>query len=251
MLASIVLDYSFDSQGFFDNTAARAAIEDVAATISASLNDTLDAIEPTGNDTWSKFFFHPSTGEFGSFVSNPTVNADEIVIYVGGRDLGGGTLGSAGPGGVSASGTQAWLDTVTQRGETGVASNDDFAPWGGSASFSTTANWHFGETTVGLDFDEFDFRSVAFHEFYHVLGFASAGSWTARVDAVNSTFTGAATVAEFDGTGDVPLDAGLAHFAEGTTENGQEVSLNPTITNGTRKFPTALDNVGLTDIEQS
>lgn len=247
MLATIVLDYSFDTQGFFDNTAARNAIEDVAATISASLNDTLDAITPTGNNTWSQAFFHPGTGDFGTFVSNPTVNADEIVVYVGGSDLG-GALGSAGPGGYSASGNQAWFDSIGQRGESGVASDDDFAPWGGSASFSTTANWHFGETTAGLDFNEFDFRSVAFHEFYHILGFASAGSWTARVDAVNSTFTGAATVAEFDGTGDVPLDAGLAHFAEGTTENGQEVSLDPTITNGTRKFPTALDEAVLTDI---
>lgn len=248
MLASIVVDYSFDTQGFFTDTARRDAVEAVAAEISASLNDSLDAIVPSGSNSWDQRFFHPGTGNLGSFVSNPTVNADEIVVYVGGRDLGGNTLGEAGPGGFSASGNQAWFDTIVERGESGVASDNDFAPWGGSASFSTTANWHFGETTTGLDSDEADFRSVAFHEFYHVLGFASSGSWNARVDVENATFTGAAAVAEFDGMGNVPLADDLDHFAEGTTENGQGVALDPSITDGTRKFPTALDHAVLTDL---
>ena len=248
MLASIVVDYSFDTQGFFDDSARRDAIEDVAAAISATLGDTLDSIVPTGSNTWEQRFFHPGTGQLGSFVSNPTVDADEITVYVGGRDLGGSTLGLAGPGGFSASGNQAWFDSIRQRGESGVATNDDFAPWGGSVSFSTTADWHFGETTTGLDFNESDFRSVAFHEFYHVLGFGTSASWDARVDTVNGTFTGAATVAEFDGAGNVPLDSIFAHFADGTTESGQEAALDPTITQGTRKFPTALDQAALTDI---
>ena len=248
MLASVVVDYSFDTQGFFDDTARRDALEDVAATISESLNDTLSAIVPTGSNTWSQSFFHPGTGDFGSFVSNPTVNADEIVVYVGGQDLGDGELGLGGPGGFSASGSQDWFDTIRQRGESGVASNDDFAPWGGTVSFSTEANWHFGETTTDLGRGEFDFRSVAFHEIYHVLGFGTSASWSARVDANNATFTGAASVAEYDGTGDVPLFGDLAHFAEGATDNGQELALDPTITDGTRKFPTDLDNAALTDI---
>ena len=248
MLATIVVDYSFDSQGFFDDTARRDAVEDVASAISDSLNDTLDAIVPSGINTWSQRFFHPGTGDFGSHVSNPTVNADEIVVYVGGRDLGPGALGLGGPGGFSASGTQAWFDAISERGESGVANDDDFAPWGGTVSFSTAVNWHFGETTTDLDASEFDFRSVAFHEFYHVLGIGTSDSWDARVDVSNVTFTGTATVAEYDGAGDVPLFNDLAHFAEGTTDNGRNSALDPSIPNGTRELPTDLDNAALTDI---
>ena len=246
LLASIVVDYSFDTQGFFSDTARRDAIEDVAATISSELGDTLDAIVPSGSNTWSQRFNHPGTGVLGSHVVNPTVNANEIVVYVGGRNLGGSILGLAGPGGFTASGNSAWFDTIVERGETGVASNTDFAPWGGTVAFTTTANWHFGETTAGLDSNEADFRSVAFHEFYHVLGFGTSAAFNANI--VAGQFTGANAVAEFDGSGNVPLHTDLVHFAEGLTDGGQEVSLDPTITNGTRKFLTDLDRAVLSDI---
>jgi len=246
MLASITVDYSFDTQGFFDDPAARAALDAVAAEISSTLGDSLEAIVPSGSNSWTQRFSHPGTGVSGDFVSNPTVAADEIVVYAGGRSLGSSVLGEGGPGGFSASGNQAWFDTIRQRGETGVANDTDFAPWGGSVSFSSDVNWHFGESTSGLDFDEFDFRSVALHEFYHVLGFGLASSWTSQIS--NGTFTGAASVAEFDGIGNVPLTPGLSHIAEGTTDGGQEVSLDPSITAGTRKFATDLDRAVLDDI---
>ena len=51
MLATITIDYSFDTQGFFNETARRDALEDVASDISATLNDTLDAIVPNGSNT--------------------------------------------------------------------------------------------------------------------------------------------------------------------------------------------------------
>lgn len=245
MLATISIDYSFDSQGFFTDTARRDALEEVAASISATLDDSLDAIAPSGGNTWSQRFFHPGTGAFGSFVSNPTVDADELVIYAGGRDLGGGA-GIGGPGGFEAGGNQAWFDTITQRGESGVASNDDFAPWGGAVSFATGLNWHFEESTSGLTSGETDFRSVAYHEIYHVLGFGVSDSWNARVSGL--TFTGAAAVAEYDGTGNVPLDADQSHFAQGITDDGVASLLDPAIPNGTRELPNNLDQASMIDI---
>ena len=242
--ANLVIDYSFDTQGFFDDAQRRDAIEDVAAEISTRLGDTLDAIAPTGSNTWQAAFFHPGNGVFGNYVNNPTINADEIIVYVGGRDLG-GPLGEAGPGGFSASGTFDWFDEIRQRGETGVANDTDFAPWGGSASFDSTANWNFSANLPQSN--QHDFRSVAYHELFHVLGFATADSWTAQINSSNE-FAGANVVAEHDAGGPVPLTPSASHFDFGTTEGGQEVALDPDLQIGTRKVPTALDWAALDDI---
>src|SRR5690606_8940405 len=73
--------------------------------------------------------------------------------------------------------------TVATRGETG-ADATDFGPWGGAITFDAAINidsesfdWHFGETTAGLDDTKYDFLSVAVHELAHLLGFGTAESW--------------------------------------------------------------------------
>ena len=243
---AITVDYTYDTQNFFANTEAREALEDVAAIISNHLNDTFEAIIPSGVNTWSQEFFSPGDGTPQS-VRDPTVAANEYVVYAGGRDLVGDDLGFGGFGGFTSFGTAAWNATVSQRGESGVATNTDFASWGGTITFdSVGANWHFGESTSGLDADENDFRSVAYHELFHALGFGAAGSWNAQI--VNGEFAGPLSVAEFDGSGNVPLHDDLAHFADGTTDGGQEVSQDPSLFTGTRKLPTRLDWASLADI---
>jgi hypothetical protein len=95
-----------------------------------------------------------------------------------------------------------------------------------------------------------DFFSVAVHELGHVLGLGASEQWENWVSG--SYFVGSAASAEYGGS--VPLHSDGDHWAEGTTSvvygtaAPQEASMDPTITNGTRKRFTDLDAAALTDI---
>ncbi len=119
-----------------------------------------------------------------------------------------------------------------------------FAPWGGSITFDTGVNWHYGLSTAGLDSNELDFYSVATHELGHALGIGTAPQWNANVR--NGTFAGSNVQAVFGGA--VPLGSGNAHWAEGVTLGGSAVSLDPSLTYGTRVNWTALDAAALRDL---
>ncbi|MBI1375792.1 MAG: tandem-95 repeat protein, partial [Phycisphaera sp.] len=254
-----MIDYSYDTNNFFDTQAKKDLLELAVDMVITRFEDDLDAITPSGSNHWSAGFFDPATGTYDTYEDDLVVPADTIIIFAGGRDLGGSTLGVGGPGGYSASGNASWFTTLRSRGEAGAASTDptmrtDFGPWGGSISFdSVGTTWHFGETTTGLS-GKSDFLSVAIHETMHMLGFGTADSWDNLVDDVNYKFDGPASIAAYDGTGSPPLDPpdppnpGLAHWANGTTDGGQEVAMDPSITVGTRKLPTELDFAGLDDL---
>ena len=246
------IDYSLDTNNFFDTQAKRDLLQKAADEIFSRFGDDLEAISPgpsgfSFNNSWDASFNHPGTGAVHE-VENLQVAANEIVVYAGGRELGGNTLGIGGPGGFGASGTNAFLQTVQTRGESNVsgANATDFGPWGGAITFDVTTNWHFGETTVGLDSNESDFYSVALHELAHLAGVGTSASWNA--DLVGGFHTGANSVAEFDGAGNPPVSADGGHWASGVTDNGQEAALGPSITNGARKEMTALDFAGLEDL---
>jgi len=243
---SVTLDYTFDSGGFFDDPDARTAME-AAAGFFEGFADSLDAISPGGVDTWDALFSDPATGNTLSLTDLP-VAADEVIVFAGARDLPGSALGVGGPGGFSATGTQEFLEAVVTRGQAGVLDSPatDFGPWGGSVAFDSLTAWHLGLDTAGLDAGEFDFLSVAVHELAHLFGFGTSAVWDAFVDAAASTFTGPAAAAEHGG--DVPLASDLAHFAEGTTSEGQETAMDPSIAPGTRKLPTALDAAVFQDL---
>ena len=115
-LLSITIDfnYTYDSSNFFNTSAIRNVLEVAANTIASELNDNLLAIGPSGGNTWSEVFENPSTGSEQT-VSNPTVPADTIVIYVGARALGGPEAGLAGTGGYNDFGSTSWLNTVAAR----------------------------------------------------------------------------------------------------------------------------------------
>src|SRR5262245_34338712 len=60
---NIVIDYSYDSNHFFDDPARRAAVQSAANVLATGLSgDHLSAITPTGGDTWSATFPDPSIG---------------------------------------------------------------------------------------------------------------------------------------------------------------------------------------------
>ena len=137
--SAVSFDLRFSNDAFFDtNTTqgqqARAAVTAAANFFALRLNDNLGAITPGGVNSWTATYTDPSTGGAGSAM-NLTVAAGQLVVFIGARDLGGSTLGEGGPGGFSASGTSAFLSSVSTRGQgvTQGAGATDFGPWGGVA----------------------------------------------------------------------------------------------------------------------
>jgi hypothetical protein len=242
---SIRFDYSLDSNNFFASPERRNTLQLAANSIISKFSDQLTAIRPTGTDQWTARFSNPSTGAQETR-TNLNIAANEILIYAGARTLSAGELGRGGTGGSTvSSASQAFIDTVKARGQTGALSNPatDFGPWGGSIAFSLGANWHFGATADGLDLSEFDFASVASHELMHSLGFGLSNSWNAKVVG---GFTGANSVA-VSGRSPVPL-FDVSHWQTGLTIDGRPVAMSPDTINGFRRLPTRLDLAGMQDI---
>ncbi|MBC8290855.1 MAG: hypothetical protein H8E37_11115, partial [Planctomycetes bacterium] len=248
----VQFDYSLDSNGFFDDMSRRTVLEEAANVVSSRLDDTLSEIIPgkiTAGDTWTANYTNPSSGASES-MTDLVIGESVIIVYVGARQLG-STLGIGGPGGFSVSGaTQEWLDTVAGRGQAGAllssGSETDFSLWGGSLTFDIDTNWHFGLTSTGLDANESDFLSVAQHEFGHLIGFGTAASFDNLVSG--GAFTGSASIAEYDLSGNPPLDGDNAHWQDGLTDGGQEAAMDPTIFVGTRKPFTDIDFAALDDL---
>jgi hypothetical protein len=243
----IRFDYSLDSSGFFADQSRRQLLQLAADIVTTKFSDTLAAIAPSGVNQWNASFQNPSTGQMTS-VANLTIAANELVVYVGARNLSGNTLGLASTGGYSAGGTQAFLDLVKARGQTGALASTptDYGPWGGSIAFRSNTSWHFGASTIGLDSTENDFLSTAIHEICHILGFGTAPSWATYLSGTQ--FVGGNAKAKYDLGGNVPTDSIRVHWAEGTTDSGKETLMDPTLSAGTRKNLTRLDLAGLQDI---
>lgn len=251
-------DFTHDTHGFFTGAnAGRQTYLTAAAQYAAQLigGTTLSAITPAGSNTWTATIFDPSN--FGTTIEKTdlSIAANTIVVYAGGYEIGGSTLGIGGTPGVSTSGVAGWHETVTTRG------NGTYRMASvGSITFNSTTNWYFDNdiTTVETFSGQADFFSVAVHELLHMIGFGTSSSWTAFVSGSN--FTGPNSVAANGGL-PVPLhgdaEAGYGHWADGTmstvvgTATAQEALMDPTILNGTRKYATTLDMAGLMDIGYS
>lgn len=251
---SITLDTSSDGGFFAANPQAMPTLQAAAAVFENMLGDSLDAITPGGGNTWTAFTFDPGNPAAQLSPMDMNVAQDEIIIFVGGFNFAGGTLGLGGPGGFTATGSGAFLNTVVARGQPGAlgapAGRTDFGPWGGSISFDSDTSWHFGTDTAGLDPGESDFFSVAIHELAHVLGFGTSASWDNLINGANE-FTGVNSVAAFGGN--VPLEAVVppettSHWQDGTISDLQETAMDPTLTTGTRKLLTSLDIAGMQDV---
>jgi hypothetical protein len=242
---TIEFNYDFDTGGFF-TAERRAVLESAAQALTPWLNDSLLAITPGGVNSWTAFFFDPSTGGNTS-LSGPAIPANTLRIYAGAHDLGGSTLGIGGFGGFSASGTSSFLNTLSTRGQSGVSSSTDVAMWGGSIAFDSDSPWSFDGTPGG---SEIDFYSVALHELGHVFGLGTSASWANRVSGGNFTGPQVSTVAG----GSVPVNAGADHWASGQmsvvpqTGASQEASMTPSISSGVRREFTLLDWAGMSDI---
>lgn len=168
-----------------------------------------------------------------------TQAVDDLIIFVGAMNLPGSTLGLAGPTGYSAEG-DLFRSRITDDFR-GLGPVTDFEPWAGSVTFDTGANWSFD--LAGPVSGKNDFISVAIHEIGHILGIGTSGAFDALV--WGNSFHGVNATALNGGT-PVPLHSDDSHVEEGFADNS--VSLDPTLTVGTRTLPSDFDKAILADI---
>src|SRR3954468_4904535 len=81
-------DYSLDTGFFTTNPGAKTALERAATVYSDRLLDNLTDITPGNGNTWDANFTNPSTGA-ATTITDLTIPANSIKVYVGGASLGG------------------------------------------------------------------------------------------------------------------------------------------------------------------
>jgi hypothetical protein len=244
---TVRLDYSYDKTGFFNDPNRRAVIQRAADTIGAKVQDNLSAIVPSGANSWKANFFNPATNATVT-LNNPTINANEIVVFLNAAPLGGGDqLGLTTTGGFTASGSRSWLDGVRTRGQMGVLSNPktDFSTWGGMITFDSRVDWSFSGAVPQLN--QFDFESVALHEIMHIFGFGLGEPAFVR-NVSNGVFVGPTVTFVNGGKGVNVVGDPADHWAQGTSYNGQPSPMQASLRPGEKRQLSAIDFAALNDI---
>ena len=234
---TLLFDYSFDTNGFFNDASRRTALETAGSELVSRIGDSLEGISASNGNTWTASFFNPATGGQAE-IPNLVVPDSTLIVFAGGRNLDASEAGVGGSGGFQAGGDSAWLDRIAKRGQA-----TGYSLWGGSLTFDTTSNWNF--TTNAPADGQVDFYTVATHELGHVLGFGTAPEFSSFT--VNGRFAGSASIAANGGSAP-RLSPDQSHWAQGTLSNGQQTSMQPTLVSNTRYGYTSLDYAALTDI---
>lgn len=240
---SIQFDYTYDTANFFSGpNVDRRALLDAAANVFESriTSENFGAITPSGGNTWSLSFAHPTTGVTVT-INNPVVPANTITIYPGARDLPGTLVGFA-EYNYSFVGNASWFNQFQARN-----SSTNFDSFGGAIAFDPLAAWYFDTDVTTLESfpGQLDFFTTAQHEIAHLLGFITgANAYSTKISG--ATFTGAHAAALFGGP--VPLSPDLGHFQEGLTFDGSELLMDPTFTSGLRAIAGELEFAVLSDI---
>jgi len=260
---TIEYDYSFDTGFFTGNAEARTTLEAAGDFFARRIGDSLLGIDSEGGNNFTATFIDPITST-NEQVANLDLAADTIRVIVRAGNLGTSVLAQAAPGGYSITGSGTFQFNAVTRGEGGYSTvqgptASDFAPWGGAMTFDADTNWNFGLDS-GPAANQFDFLSVALHEFGHIFGVGTAASWDSQVDISSNRFIGQAAVAVL-GAG-VPLQTGANHWADGIASKvapgsesfivnagvSLETAFDPTLQIGLRKLVTDLDLAALADI---
>lgn len=231
MSFDIRFDYRFDTRGFFDDPAVRAALEAAGALWEEAILDEFEDV-PAGVSFSTR---DPSTGLTAEVTIDEPI--DDLLIFVAGAPLQ-GALANAGPSGFDAGGDRFSARISPDFRGQGPAT--DFEPYTGNMRFSTTATWSFD--LDGPVPGRSDFLSTAAHEIGHVLGIGTAPAFDALVE--DDAFTGANARA-LNGGAPLPLEPD-GHVEDGF--DGGRVLLDPTNTVGERKMPTDVDFALLADI---
>lgn len=249
---TIQIDYSLDTNGFFDLPERRVAMEAVADRWSAIITQELLEVATADNSRDDRIgFIHPGTGasyqissaagpesdalvragaspanEYRNGISIP---ADTILIFAGGRSISSAGLGGTGTG---ANFTSVFSDpnSVLNRGfNVGSGSQP---VWGGTVTFDIRRNWNFA---LEEPFDSgTDFYTIAIHEVGHVLGLAvNFNDFQALVS--NGSFMGENAAAGV--TGGAPGGLRLEDGTAATEPNGLGGVVNPHWEDGTYQSP--------------
>ncbi|MEM7682230.1 MAG: dockerin type I domain-containing protein [Planctomycetota bacterium] len=232
----IVVDYTYDTNNFFDTQDKRDAMQAVADRFSRVITSPLAAVGPAGTATgtspgWRIGLTHPGTGgslqisTAASFGSDPIagagaataygfagLNADEWTLFAGGRALSSAGIGGTGTG-TNFTTTFDDIQGPMHRGfddNTPSDSVSDLPRWGGGISFDTGRTWHFDLDTPA-PIGELDFYSIALHEVGHALGLGSGwNQWASNgaetlysgqnaIDVWNDQVSGAVTTLDLEG----------------------------------------------------
>jgi hypothetical protein len=245
---NIVVDYTYDTNNFFDTQTKRDAMEAVADRFSRIIISPLAAVTPSGTGTgtsagWRVGFTHPGTGASyqlstaSSAGTDPIgggadvygfggLNADEWILYAGGRSLSSAGQGGTGTG-LNYTSTFNDIHGPLHRGiadNTPSSTSSDLPRWGGSIAFDSDGdrNWHFDLATAAPS-GFVDFYSIALHEVGHALGLST--SWNQWPEDGAGNYTGASAIAAYNadnGTSLTSLNLTSAtnmHWADGTYDS--------------------------------
>ncbi|MDB6173885.1 MAG: hypothetical protein JWL59_3196 [Chthoniobacteraceae bacterium] len=241
---TIQFDYSYDTGFFSGPNVGRRALLTAAANVFTSrlTTTTLLPVTPSGSDLWDVAFSNPATGATVN-LSNPTIAANILTIYVGARDLPGITAGEAQGIGYSASGSAAWLSLFDSKD-----SVTHYEPLGGSITFDSTNDWYFDPDprTVEPFSQSSDFFSCAQHEIAHLLGFnASVNAFAAHTSAAG-LFIGSHALSVYGGP--VPLSDDDSHLEADLQFEASFLTMDPALHYQTRTRFSNLEFAILQDI---
>lgn len=235
----IQIDYRFDTAGFFDDPARKAALEGACRIWGRLLSDSFPDI-PAGTFIRVR---DPQKPTEPALSLNIEYAIDDLVLFVGSADLPAGTTGMASPtAGLSGIADPALAQALQQRFDA-----TPFQPWTAWISFDSGTSFHFDpEPELGhqVPAGKMDFVSVALHEIGHVLGFGTANAFKSKVSA--GAFRGPKTIALFGGP--LALEADLAHTPNTTLSAGQRMLMDKSDATGTRYLPTPLDRAVFEDL---
>ena len=277
----IEFDYRFDTNGFFNDSQRRTALEYAGEIWSNLLQDDFEAIPAGAEFTIT----NPTTGNAETIVLDSEI--DDLLIFVGSGTLNknsseslhagnyhlkacachscastsqnkivnlsqGSVLGTENVVSIDNLLAQAQVNGTDLQGDIFQrrVSNDfrgegvatDFEPWAGTISFSPNESIDWNFDLEATDSSTIDFISVALHEIGHILGIGVAPIFDEL--AAGGTFSGVNAVAANNGVG-IPLEADLSHVIEGFSDNS--VLLDPLL-NEDRNSPSDIDLAILADI---
>ncbi len=237
---NIQLDYRFDTKKRFADPVLRATLEAAAQQWASIIAEKFDDI-PAGTEILMR---DPQAPAEPATVWPIDYAIDDLLVFVGFADI-------DGPGGLLAlsfppAAIASVSDSVLAAQLDARYHGSDFQPWVGWISFDETAPWFVGhgeQDDIGKD--QFDFYTVAMHEFGHLLG---VGTCDRYADLVNTddAFVGALAVAEYGGA--IPLTKDHGHIHSSVLIDGQRPLLDASEAPGERYLITRLDRAMVADL---